>query len=186
MVLKISWYYRYKKLSLEDNPPHHEYQNLSPSTQKTWPIILQRSTQNLTTLNTMIQHILNTVKNQGDAALKTFTEKFDHIKLEKIRMKTKNIQKAQKMIPYQLKKAINQAAENITRFHRSQIHEEPHVETLPRVYCWRKNIPIQKIGIYISGGSAPLFSTVLMLVPAQLAGCEEITLCSPPDNEGTL
>ncbi|XOD69750.1 MAG: histidinol dehydrogenase [Flavobacteriales bacterium AspAUS03] len=154
---------------------------------ETWSTLLKRPNQDLTALNTMIQPILNIVKNQGDAALKTFTERFDHIKLKEIRLETKNIQKAQEMIPAQLKKAIDQASENITRFHRSQIQEEPRVETLPGVHCWRKNIPIEKVGFYIPGGSAPLFSTVLMLgIPAQLAGCEEIILCSPPDSKGTL
>lgn len=157
-----------------------------PSKEK-WSILFQRPTKNIKKLKSIVKSILNTVKIQGDIALKDFTKQFDNIQLKKIQISQNEINIAQNKIPEKLKTAINEAIKNITFFHKNQIQPDLHIQDIPGVHCWRKNIPIDKVGLYIPGGSAPLFSTVMMLgIPAKLAGCQQIILCSPPNFIGSI
>jgi histidinol dehydrogenase len=131
--------------------------------------------------------VLAKVKQLGDSALKEFTLQFDKVQLEQLDISDNDVDKARENLPASLRKSIEAAAANIEKFHSIQKRETVAVETMPGVTCWRKATPIEKVGIYIPGGSAPLFSTVLMLgIPAKLAGCREIILCTPPDALGLV
>jgi len=152
-----------------------------------WKQLSLRPQLDLGYLEGVVNNILNRVKISGDAALKEFTLQFDQISIEQLRVSKEEITKASGEISFNLKNAIHRAADNIRKFHAAQQREVLAVETMPGVQCWRKSIAIEKVGIYIPGGSAPLFSTVLMLgIPAQLAGCKEIILCSPPGKDGKI
>ncbi|MBT8271549.1 MAG: histidinol dehydrogenase, partial [Bacteroidia bacterium] len=134
-----------------------------------------------------VLEIFNDVERRGDSAILEYTRKFDDVKLDSIEVSETEIKDAINKIPDALKQAINHARINIERFHKAQLTDPVEVETTPGVHCWMEKRPIEKVGLYIPGGTAPLFSTVLMLaIPARLAGCEEIVLCSPPDREGKL
>lgn len=125
--------------------------------------------------------ILNNVKDKGDKAIRKYNKKFEGFELDNIAVTEKEINNAEKLIPEELKIAIHQAKDNIEKFHSSQRGTEEMIETMPGVQCWRKTVPIEKVGLYIPGGTAPLFSTILMLgIPARIAGCKEIVLCTPP------
>jgi histidinol dehydrogenase len=131
--------------------------------------------------------ILKAVREDGDDALRLFSAKFDGMVPDTWRIDEREIQQAERQLSVELKSAIDQAYQNITLFHRSQCAEEPIVSTMPGVSCWRKNVPVDRVGVYIPGGSAPLFSTVLMLgVPAQIAGCKQVVLCTPPQKNGEV
>lgn len=152
-----------------------------------WKSILQRPALDNRSLQKTVARVLQAVKTKGDRAVKKYTREFDKVSLRKLEVTEKEIKSAEKLLPDELKKAIQTAAENIARFHRSQLGAVEPVETMPGVKCWRKSVPIEKVGLYIPGGSAPLFSTILMLaIPARLAGCPEIILCTPPSNEGVI
>lgn len=152
-----------------------------------WKSILQRPAMDNRSLQKTVAKVLQAVKTRGDRAVKKYTREFDKVSLRKLEVTEKEIKSAEKLLTDELKKAIQTAAENITRFHRSQLGAVEPVETMPGVKCWRKSVPIEKVGLYIPGGSAPLFSTILMLaIPARLAGCPEIILCTPPSNEGVI
>lgn len=134
-----------------------------------------------------VKPILEAVKSDGDRALRRFTERFDGVALDNFVVGEQEIQTAADRVHEDLKAAIRLARENIRIFHESQRKDEPVIETSPGVFCWRKAVAIEKVGLYIPGGSAPLFSTLLMLgVPAQLAGCREIILCTPPNGQGEI
>lgn len=138
-------------------------------------------------LESTVKNVLERVKNSGDQALKEITAQFDKVNLSELEVSAFEIENAIKTVPENLKEAIQIAARNIEKFHIAQKREVTRIETMPGVTCWRKGVPIEKVGIYIPGGSAPLFSTVLMLgVPARLAGCAEVVLCSPPGKDGQL
>ena len=150
----------------------------------TWNDLCQRPVQDFKELEQPVKKILDRVKNEGDKALFELTDKFDGTQLETLNL---NLSTINYQLSTTLREAILLAKQNIEKFHKSQMIEEPLVETMPGVQCWRKNIPIEKVGLYIPGGSAPLFSTMLMLgVPAKLAGCKEIIVCTPPDKEGNV
>ncbi len=152
-----------------------------------WPQLCQRPALELDFLESSVRNILVRVKKSGDAALKEFTFQFDKVKIENLQVSQTEIDEAISKVSDGLKSAIKQAANNIHRFHETQLKDSPKVETMPGVECWRKPTAIQKVGIYIPGGSAPLFSTVLMLgVPARIAKCQEVILCSPPDPSGKI
>jgi histidinol dehydrogenase len=152
-----------------------------------WKQLLERPyVDNTSVLNT-VREILNSVKKDGDAALKDLTKKFDGALLSELAVSEGKIADAEDMISDELKAAIRQARDNITRFHQEQVKEESRIETMPGVECWRKSVGIDKVGLYIPGGTAPLFSTVLMLaIPAVIAGCKEIILCTPGNNKGEV
>jgi histidinol dehydrogenase len=152
-----------------------------------WPEILARPKLEQRGLEKSVRRIMEAVKKRGDRAVKKYTQEFDGVKLRKLELTAKEIRDAEKEVDAQLKEAIIQAAKNIQKFHEAQRQDIMVVETMPGVECWRKSIAIDSVGLYIPGGTAPLFSTILMLgIPASLAGCKEIILCSPPDAQGKL
>jgi histidinol dehydrogenase len=159
----------------------------NPDWSQALEILARPKEQNQKDLLTKTTAILEAVKKEGDSALLKFTQMFDGVSFQQIQVPEDSCQQAERQLPSSLKKAICQAYQNIKTFHAGQKMEEAPVETSPGVTCWRKSVPVEKIGLYIPGGSAPLFSTVLMLgVPAQLAGCQEVVLCTPPDKNGNV
>jgi histidinol dehydrogenase len=149
-----------------------------------WPQILQRPVLDVSGLYETVQSVLNEIKQSGDQALRKFTKKFDGVDLEDFRVPEKEIAEAVSQITPELKKAIELASANIEKFHSAQKTEIRKVETMPGVTCWQKAVAIEKVGLYIPGGTAPLFSTVLMLaIPARIAGCKEVVLCTPPGKD---
>lgn len=161
-----------------------KYQN--PNKEK-WPELLARPTFSNEEIVPKVQAILNEVRSNGDQALKDFSEKFDGIVPEQLKVTDKEFNEALVAIDDDLKAAIQKAASNIERFHSEQLPKVVRTETTPGVTCWQKATPIQKVGLYIPGGSAPLFSTVLMLaIPARIARCPEVVLCTPPDKNGKV
>jgi histidinol dehydrogenase len=154
---------------------------------KDWKLLLQRPYVDNRSVLESVQQILNAVKQHGDEAIGSFSKKFDGVELETFEVSEDEIQRACDKLPSELKSAIQQAQLNIEKFHRAQLSKIEIVETMPGVQCWRKNVGIEKVGLYIPGGTAPLFSTVLMLaIPAKLAGCKEIILCTPCNREGQV
>jgi len=152
-----------------------------------WEKILKRPTMDLKELEEKVSSILGDIKLNGDQAVKNYTLQFDKIDLSSFKVSEAEINDSENLISNELKQAIEQAKQNIEKFHALQKEEMPLVETMPGIKCWRKSIGIEKVGLYIPGGSAPLFSTVLMLgVPAKLAGCKEIILCTPCDSNGKV
>ncbi len=152
-----------------------------------WKDILLRPTLDNTNLLDAVKPILEAVVNDGDKALLAFTQQFDKVTLTHQKVDVREILDAEWQVNEALKGAILSAAANIERFHSSQVSNEPITETMPGVKCWRKSLPIERVGLYIPGGSAPLFSTVLMLgIPARIAGCQEVILCTPPDKDGNV
>lgn len=147
-----------------------------------WPSLSSRPTGDVGTKEETVKAIIQQVKKEGDKALIELTKKFDKVSIKVLKLTETEINKAAKNIPTPLKKAIDRAYSNIYKFHSAQINTKiEKIETMPGVTCWRKSVPIEKVGLYIPGGSAPLFSTVLMLgIPAKIAGCKEVILCSPP------
>lgn len=152
-----------------------------------WSEILKRPVKSSIELEKIVAPILEKVKNEGDKALFEFTLKFDKADLQELNVSHSEVESAIKSISEELKFAIAVAKNNITLFHESQKVDILKIETTKGVTCWRKSVAIQKVGIYIPGGTAPLFSTILMLaIPAQIAGCDEIILCTPPNSEGNI
>ncbi|MBS1557252.1 MAG: histidinol dehydrogenase [Bacteroidetes bacterium] len=152
-----------------------------------WHTLCQRPQWQTEILQNRVQDILSQVKSVGDKAILELTHQFDRVNLKSITVSPEEISASANQIPDALKEAIQLAAQNIHRFHAIQKKETEKIETTPGVICWRKAVPIERIGIYIPGGSAPLFSTVLMLgIPAKLAGCKEVVLCSPPNQHGKI
>ncbi len=153
----------------------------------TWAELCRRPEIELEFLESSIKNILNRVKIGGDRAVLDLTAQFDRVTIDKLQVTDREIQEADNRLPAKLKDAIRTAADNISKFHASQLQPSLPIETMPGVSCWRKAVAIEKIGIYIPGGSAPLFSTVLMLgIPAKIAGCREVVLCSPPGKDGKI
>ena len=149
--------------------------------------ILSRPESNVDNLSTIVSGILADVKQNGDAAIRRYTKTFDDCDIEVLAVSDEEILSAGKRVAQELKAAIDVAAENIATFHTSQREVSDVIETTNGVFCWRKSVPIDNVGLYVPGGTAPLFSTVLMLaVPAKLAGCREIIMCSPPDRNGNI
>ena len=154
---------------------------------KDWSEMLRRPTQNVETLFENVGTILKNVKANGDKAVLGYEEQFDKVKLESLAVTPEEIKEAEAQVPIELKVAILLAQRNIYTFHKKQKFEGKKVETMEGVTCWQKAVGIEKVGLYIPGGTAPLFSTVLMLaVPARIAGCKEIVLCTPPNKEGKV
>ncbi len=154
---------------------------------ETWAEILLRPVFDSTTLFDKVQKVLDDVRLHGDNAVKKYTEQFDNVQLEAIEVTKEEIADAEKVISIHLKQAIEMARRNISKFHSEQQIDLPEIQTSPGVYCWQKAIAIEKVGLYVPGGTAPLFSTVLMLgIPAKIADCKEIVLCTPPNKEGKI
>jgi histidinol dehydrogenase len=138
-------------------------------------------------LEELVSEIFSNVQSHGDKAIKEYSLRFDQVKMNDLRVDPYEIDEAFDLVSDELKNAITQAYKNIYLFHENQREKSVKIETMPGVFCWRKSVGIEKVGIYIPGGSAPLFSTVLMLaIPAQIAKCKEIILCSPPDRNGKI
>ncbi|MCP4441470.1 MAG: histidinol dehydrogenase [Aureispira sp.] len=152
-----------------------------------WKQILRRPTLNNNNLEATVQVILDTVKKDGDQALFSYSKQFDKVDLSNLNVTDLEIQEANQQVSQQLKDAIQIAYDNIYKFHSSQQSDSQRIETMQGIECWRKNVPISKVGLYIPGGTAPLFSTVMMLgIPAKIAGCQEIVLCTPPQKDGSI
>ena len=152
-----------------------------------WAEMLRRPMQNVSTFFENVSTILKNVKANGDAAVLEYEEQFDKVKLASLVVTEEEMKEAEAQVPIELKVAILLAQRNIYTFHKKQKFEGKKVETMEGVTCWQKAVGIEKVGLYIPGGTAPLFSTVLMLaVPAKIAGCKEIVLCTPPDKEGKI
>ena len=155
--------------------------------QSTWESILQRPTQSVEAVESIVNEVFLAVKQEGDLAIKRYTKQFDQAELKSFFVSQKEIDSASEVVSKDLKEAIQQAKSNIEVFHNAQKTTKVDVETQPGVRCWQEKRPIETVGLYIPGGTAPLFSTVLMLaVPATLAGCKNIVLCSPPNAEGVI
>ena len=147
--------------------------------------IVERPAIDLLQLSATVDEVLQRVKAEGDRAVLDYEEKFDHVRLENLAVSEEEMDAAEELVSEELRAAITLAHGNIERFHAVQRHDMPHVETCAGVTCWQKSVAIERVGLYIPGGTAPLFSTVLMLAtPARLAGCREIVLCTPPDRSG--
>ena len=154
---------------------------------KDWQELIKRPVFENASLEKAVRKIVEKVKVKGDKAIRKYTKDFDGIKLKKLSVSDKEINVADDLLNDELKKAIQQAKSNIEKFHRSQLEEKNVIETMPGINCWRQSVGIEKVGLYIPGGSAPLFSTVLMLaIPAAIGGCKEIVLCSPPSKDGSI
>ena len=152
-----------------------------------WPALVQRPTASFQQLEKPVRKVMAAVQQRGDAAVKKYTREFDGVTLRKLEVTEKEINQAVKGLDADLKASIQIAAANIRRFHEAQHQAGENIETMPGVRCWRKAVGIEKVGLYIPGGSAPLFSTLLMLaIPATIAGCREIVLCTPPQKDGTV
>jgi histidinol dehydrogenase len=154
---------------------------------KDWKTILERPTKTVDDIENIVNEVFTDIQKNGDAAVAKYTQKFDGVTLENNLVSENEINEAITFVSSELKKAIILAKENITRFHAAQKTAKVFVETIKGVSCWQEKRPIQKVGLYVPGGTAPLLSTVLMLaIPAQIAGCKEIVLCSPPNKEGKI
>ena len=153
----------------------------------TWEALLKRPTQTVADIEATVDVIFKEVKNGGDAVVEKYTRQFDGAVLQNQLVSNIEIEEAKKLVSTELKIAIQEAKLNIEKFHTAQKTDRIEIETSKGVKCWQEKRPIQKIGLYIPGGTAPLFSTILMLaVPAEIAGCQEIVLCSPPNKEGKI
>lgn len=152
-----------------------------------WNEILKRPQIDSSSLMSSVQSVLDDVRINGDSAVRKYTELFDKVTIHDLEVSKDEMEEAVRSIDPQLKQAIEMARRNIWKFHAEQQHESREIITSPGVYCWQKSIAIQKVGLYIPGGTAPLFSTVLMLgIPASIAECKEIVLCTPPGKEGKV
>jgi histidinol dehydrogenase len=154
---------------------------------ESWPALVQRPVKDFKEIKKIVKPIIKKVKQKGDKALRKFALEYDHVELKEVQVSRQEIYEAEKLVSDELKEAIKIAKNNITRFHEVQFERELLLETMPGVVCRRRSVPIQKVGLYIPGGTAPLFSSVLMLgIPANIAGCEQIVLCTPSNPKGKV
>ena len=154
---------------------------------ESWAGLVQRPVQQFAAIEGPIKTVFEKVREEGDAALLQYTRQFDQVDLTSLIVTEAEIAAAASLVPPELQQAIRQAQHNITVFHEAQREEINPIETMPGIRCWRKSVAIEKVGLYIPGGTAPLFSTLLMLgIPAKLAGCQEIVLCTPPGKDGLI
>lgn len=152
-----------------------------------WAELLARPVFDSTQLFETVEQVLTDVKQNGDKAVRTYTAKFDKVTLDSFEVTPEEMGEAEDLVSKQLKQAIEMARRNIWKFHVEQQHDLPEIQTSPGVFCWQKAVAIEKVGLYVPGGTAPLFSTVLMLaIPASIAECKEIILCTPPNAEGKV
>lgn len=154
---------------------------------KDWDALLQRPVMDTAALESKVAAILQAVQQEGDVAVKRYAKQFDNVELENVQVSTAEFAEANANLDPTLKQAILQAKQNIERFHKAQQEQSQVIETMPGVQCWRRSVAIDKVGLYIPGGSAPLFSTILMLgIPAAIAGCREVVLCTPSNAAGKV
>lgn len=152
-----------------------------------WDNLLERPHMSNQDLTAVVAQVLQRIRTEGDKAVLAYELQFDKANLSSLQVSDAEFTQAETLVDADLKKALQVAKANITTFHAAQKHTLPKVETTPGVTCWQKAVPIEKVGLYVPGGTAPLFSTVLMLaIPAQIAGCKEIVLCTPPNAEGKI
>jgi len=152
-----------------------------------YPEIVKRPVLDVSQLNDTVSAVLSDIKLHGDQAVKKYEEKFDHVVLKTIAVSAEEMEEAEAQVSSELKAALELAHDNISKFHSAQRFEGKRIETAKGVTCWQRSVPIEKVGLYIPGGTAPLFSTVLMLAtPAKISGCREIVLCTPPNREGKV
>lgn len=152
-----------------------------------WTSLLKRPVMNMDTLRDTVNEVLCRIKEEGDKAVIEYEERFDKVQLDSLVVSEAEMKEAEALVPIELKAAILLAQRNIHTFHAAQKFEGKKIETISGVTCWQKSVAIEKVGLYIPGGTAPLFSTVLMLAtPAKIAGCKEIVLCTPPDKQGKV
>ncbi|NNG09198.1 MAG: histidinol dehydrogenase, partial [Arenibacter sp.] len=152
-----------------------------------WKKVLQRPTQTLADIEGTVNSVFLEIRDGGNKKVREYTQKFDGVDVEDLLVGTVELEEASALVSNDLKLAIGQAKDNIEKFHKAQKTNKVAVETADGVQCWQEKRPIQKVGLYIPGGTAPLFSTILMLaVPANIAGCKEIVLCTPPNKEGRI
>ena len=162
-------------------------QIISNPSRNQWAQLLQRPHLNSQNLTAIVDEVLNRIRTEGDAAIRDYELQFDKAHLTDLQVSQAEMQEAEALVSNELKQALQTAKANIATFHAAQKHQLPKVETTQGVTCWQKAVPIEKVGLYVPGGTAPLFSTVLMLaIPAQIAGCSEIVLCTPPNAEGKV
>ncbi|MEI7421589.1 MAG: histidinol dehydrogenase [Prolixibacteraceae bacterium] len=155
--------------------------------QETWNALTTRATADYSDKFAIVEEVLQNIRTRGDVAVKDYTAKFDKANIDRLQVSQEELKMAESFIEPALADAIRVAATNISAFHASQKVEVKIVETFPGVRCWQKNLPVESVGLYVPGGSAPLFSTVLMLaIPAMIAGCPEVVLCTPPDLNGKI
>jgi histidinol dehydrogenase len=168
-------------------PPLGGWGVLKYPSRTNWPSLLQRPSFETASLNEKVKAVLNDIKENGDKAVRKYTAQFDKVEPDNMMVSNDEIISGASQLSPQLKKAIESASENIRKFHEAQRFESKTIETTPGVKCWQKSVGIEKVGLYIPGGTAPLFSTILMLaIPASIAGCREIVLCTPPQKDGNL
>lgn len=154
---------------------------------QTWSRLLARPVMDMKTAFEAVEPIMEAVRLNGDKAVKEYSEKFDGVKPDSLVFTAEQLQHGASQISTELAQAIRIAHSNIEAFHRTQLKQEEALETMPGVLCWRKSIPVDRVGLYVPGGSAPLFSTLLMLgIPARLAGCRQLVVCTPPDKQGNI
>src|SRR6185369_5671107 len=154
---------------------------------KDWADIVKRPSLDAASLEQKVRQIMDEVKASGDAAVKKYTQQFDGAVPDNILVTEAELQEAETLLSPELKQAIRVAAANIEAFHAKQLTRVEIIETMPGVQCWRKSVGIEKVGLYIPGGTAPLFSTLLMLgIPAIIAGCRKIVICTPSDTNGKI
>jgi histidinol dehydrogenase len=154
---------------------------------KSWPAIVSRPTTGYAEKMETVKTVMSKIRDEGDSAIREYTNQFDHVDLADFKVTSEEIDLAVGTIEPELKRAIQIAAQNIDTFHVAQKNPHRIVETMPGVKCWQKSVPVERVGLYIPGGSAPLFSTVLMLgIPAMIAGCRDVVLCTPPDQTGKI
>ena len=155
--------------------------------QSLWNTILARPTDSYDSLEPLVKEVFDEVATKGDKAVKQYTEQFDGVLIEDLQVPQKALEAAAEALSDELKKAMTQAKQNIEKFHRAQKTSKVELTTQAGVHCWQEKRPVEKVGLYIPGGSAPLFSTIMMLaIPAQIAGCQERILCTPPNEKGDL
>jgi len=154
---------------------------------KSWPGITRRPTADNSDKSETVREVMSKIRENGDEAVREYTKRFDRVDIEDFKVTANEIESAASEITPALKNAIAIASKNIDTFHIAQKVSRRVIETMPGVKCWQKSVPIGQVGLYIPGGSAPLFSTVLMLgIPAQIAGCRNVILCTPPDSSGKI
>lgn len=154
---------------------------------KTWNALTGRATSDYSDKFAVVEEVMQNIRTRGDVAIKEYTSKFDKVNIDQLQVTEEDLVMAEKLIDPALAISIRTAATNISTFHVAQKSEAKIIETYPGVRCWQKNLPVESVGLYVPGGSAPLFSTVLMLaIPAMIVGCREVVLCTPPDAEGKI